>query len=156
MVKHLTNPLVGRPVPLGTLLATAGRRLAGELDAGLAAAGYGDVRSAHAPLFMTIEPDGSSITQLAERTQMTKQAMSELVRYLETRGYVNLAVDETDRRARRITLTARGWQALHVGTSVIDDFDRWLEEAVGAPHIRAVRTTLDRILTTESTAWRTP
>lgn len=155
MVKPLTNPFDGRPTPLGTLLSAAGRRLAGELDAGLAAAGYGDVRSAHAPLFMTIDPEGSSLTQLAGRARMTKQAMGELVRYLEACGYVENAVDETDRRARRITLTARGWQALDVGTRVIDDFDQWLDDTVGAPRVRALRATLDRILTTESTAWRT-
>ena len=154
MVKHLTNPLAGRPIPLGTLLSTAGRRLAAELDAGLAAAGYGDLRSAHAPLFMTIEPDGSSVTQLAERARMTKQATSELVRYLEACGYVELAVNDTDRRARKVTLTARGWQALDVGLSVIDNFEHWLNDTVGAAHVEAIRATLDRILTTESTAWR--
>ena len=91
MVKRLTNPFAGRPAPLGTLLSTAGRRLAAELDAGLAAAGYDDLRSAHAPLFMTIEPDGSPVGELAERTHMTKQAMGELVRYLHTCGYVDVA-----------------------------------------------------------------
>lgn len=154
MVKPLTNPFVGHASPLGTLLSAAGRRLASELDAGLAAAGYGDVRSAHAPLFMTIEPAGSSVTQLAERARMTKQAMGELARHLEAQGYVEYAVDQSDRRARRITLTARGWQALDVGMRVIDDFDQWLDDTVGAPRVRALRATLDRILTTEPTAWR--
>lgn len=154
MVKRLTNPLAGRPIPLGTLLSTAGRRLASELDAGLAAAGYGDVRSAHAPLFMAIEPGGSSITQLAERAHMTKQAMGELVRYLHGCGYVQLAVDDIDRRARRITLTPRGWHALDVGLRVIDDFEQWLDDTIGPARVQALRATLDHILSTESTAWR--
>ena len=153
MVKHLTNPFADRPTPLGSLLSAAGRRLGGELDSGLAAAGYGDLRSAHAPLFMTIEPGGSSVTEMAERAHMTKQAMGELVRYLEAHAYVAVTADPTDRRVRRVTLTARGWEALNVGMRVIDSFDRWLNDAVGASHVQALRKTLGRILTTESSAW---
>ena len=154
MVKRLTNPFVGRPAPLGTLLSTAGRRLAGELDAGLAAAGYDELRSAHAPLFMTIEPGGSSVTQLADRAHMTKQAMGELVRYLQARGYVDVLTDEADRRVRRVMLTTRGWQALDVGVKVIEDFEHWLDATVGGTHIAELRATLTRILTTEAAAWR--
>ena len=154
MVKRLTNPFVGRPTPLGTLLSAAGRRLAGELDAGLAAAGYADLRSAHAPLFMTIEPGGSPVTQLANRARMSKQAMGELVRYLQEHGYVEVSAGEADRRVRRVALTPRGWQALDVGVRVIDDFDRWLDDTVGRTHIDELRATLTHVLTTESAAWR--
>ena len=153
MVKRLTNPFADRPAPLGTLLSTAGRRLAGGLDAGLTAAGYDDLRSAHAPLFMTIEPGGSSVTELAERAHMTKQAMGELVRYLQTRGTSSLPSTTPTGGVRRVTLTARGWQALEVGTRVIDEFETWLDGAVGASQVTALRRNLDRIFATEPTAW---
>lgn len=154
MVKHLTNPMAERPAPLGTLLSSAGRRLAQELDTGLAAAGFSDVRSAHAPLFMAIDPRGSSLTDLADRAHMTKQAMGELVRHLEAHGYVELAVDQHDRRVRRVTLTARGWEALELGVRVIESFESWLEEAVGPPALAALRRTLVTILASESADWQ--
>jgi DNA-binding MarR family transcriptional regulator len=149
MVKHLTNPLQVRPVPLGTLLSSAGHRLAAELDASLAEAGFADLRAAHAPVFMAIEPDGSRVTDLAVRTRMTKQAMGELVRYLTERGYVSVTTDESDRRVKRVALTDRGWAVVDTGERVIADFDRWLESSVGGDAVNALRDTLVRIIETD-------
>jgi DNA-binding MarR family transcriptional regulator len=154
MVKPLTNPFAGRPTPLGTLLSTAGRRLTSELDIGLAAAGFDDLRAAHAPLFMAIDPDGSTVTDLARQGRMTKQAMGELVRYLELHEYVTISVDPSDRRARRIRLTQRGWDAIAAGERVIEDFDRWLASGVGADQVERMRNTLERIIETDGATWR--
>jgi DNA-binding MarR family transcriptional regulator len=146
MVKRLINPLQSRPTPLGTLLNAAGRRLGAQLDASLRASGFGDLRAAHAPLFMAIEPNGSTVTYLAERTSMTKQAMGELVGYLAGCGYLEVTIDPNDRRARRIRLTDRGWHAIDAATEVIDEFDSWLEGCVGSNGVRQLRETLARIL----------
>ena len=108
MVKRLTNPFLGAPTPLGSLMTAAGQRLASELDAALSAAGFPDLRSAHAPVFMAIDPEGTRVTELARRTRMTKQAVGELVRYLAGRGYVTVAADPEDGRARRVSLTETG------------------------------------------------
>jgi DNA-binding MarR family transcriptional regulator len=148
MVKRLTNPFQGRPTPLGTLLSSAGQRLSAELDRSLREAGFADLRSAHAPVFMAIDPDGTRITELAERTKMTKQAAGELVRYLNRCGYLEVSTDEQDRRARRVTLTERGWQAIDTGEQVIDGFDRWLEDAIGAVAVGQLRDALGRIVDT--------
>lgn len=146
MVKSLTNPFLDRPLPLGTLLSTAGQRLAGLLDRELGAAGFTDIRAAHAPVFMSIDPEGSRITELAERAQMTKQAMGELLRHLAERGYVEIGVDPSDRRARRVVLTDRGWSAIEVGVGVIERFDAWLAQTVGERQVAATRRTLGKIL----------
>lgn len=146
MVKRLTNPLVDRPAPLGNLLSAAARTLAAELDAGIAAAGFDDVRAAHAPVFQLIEPDGTRLTALAERAGMTKQAMGELVRHLEGRGYVEVDVDPADRRARLVRLTKRGWAVVDAGVAVVERFDRHLDEIVGADEVARLRGTLLRII----------
>jgi DNA-binding MarR family transcriptional regulator len=148
MVKRLTNPLRGRPTPLGSLLNAAGQRLAAELDAALREAGFDDLRAAHAPLFVAIDAGGSRVTELAERSAMSKQAVGELIRHLAARGYVSVDVDPDDRRAKRVTLTERGWQALDLGTAVIDDYDAWLAATVGADQVDALRAALDRIIGT--------
>ncbi|MFB8281496.1 MarR family winged helix-turn-helix transcriptional regulator [Nocardia colli] len=146
MVKRLTNPLVDRPAPLGNLLSAAARTLAAELDAGIAAAGFDDVRAAHAPVFQLIEPDGTRLTALAERAGMTKQAMGELVRHLEGHGYVEVDVDPADRRARLVRLTKRGWAVVDAGVAVVERFDRHLDEIVGADEVARLRGTLLRII----------
>lgn len=43
------------------------------MSADLAAAGFDDLRPAHAAVFQHIEADGSRLADLAERAQMTKQ-----------------------------------------------------------------------------------
>lgn len=148
MVKRLTNPFQGRALPLGSLITAAGQRLSAELDASLRAAGFSDLRAAHAPIFMVIDPEGTRVTELAERTKMTKQAAGELIRYLAGRGYLSVAPDATDARVRRVTLTSRGWEAIRAGERVIADFDRWLEAAIGAGQIIGLRQALTRIIDT--------
>lgn len=146
MVNHLTNPLSDRPPPLGNLLAAASRRLAAELDAGTAAAGFPDLRAAHAPLFQVIDPGGTRLTDLAARAGTTKQAMGETVKYLARHGYVEVAADPADRRARLVTLTEKGWGALKAGVAIIETFDRTLDELLGAAEVERLRTTLLAII----------
>jgi DNA-binding MarR family transcriptional regulator len=148
MVKRLTNPFHGRPTPLGSLLTAAGQRLAAQLDRALHDAGFTDVRSAHAPVFMAVDPDGTRITDLAERTHMTKQAVGELVRYLARCGYLEITTDAADRRARVVTLTDRGWSAIDTGEQVIDGFDQWLSDAIGDVAVGQLRDALTRITET--------
>jgi len=156
MVKRLTNPLRDRPTPLGSLLNAAGQRLSAELDAALQEAGFVDLRAAHAPVFMAVDPDGTRVTVLAERAAMTKQAVGELIRYLAGRRYLHVEPDPEDRRAKRVSLTERGWQALELGEHVIAEFDTWLEGSVGADQVAALRACLQRIIATPARPGRTP
>jgi DNA-binding MarR family transcriptional regulator len=98
---------------------------------------------------MAVDATGTRVTELAERTKMTKQAVGELVSYLSQHGYVSIAPDATDRRAKQILLTARGWEAIEVGQRVIADFDRWLDTAVGAERVAQLREALIRIIETD-------
>ena len=149
MVKRLTNPLRSRPTPLGSLLNAAGTRLSAELDHALRAAGFMDVRAAHAPVFMAIDPDGTRVTELAERAAMSKQAVGELIRHLAEHSYLTVTPDRTDRRAKKVELTERGWEALDLGERVIADFDAWLEQAVGHDQVTQLRGILARIIVTD-------
>lgn len=146
MVKRLINPLRERPTPLGSLLNAAGQRLSAELDAALQEAGFLDLRAAHAPVFMAIDPGGSRITALAERAAMSKQAVGELIGYLVGHGYLAVDTDAEDRRAKRVTLTERGWDALDLGERVIAAYDTWLDHAVGADQVATLRAALHRII----------
>jgi len=77
----------------------------------LGEAGFPDIRPAHSSLLRNITEDGLRISELAERAQMTKQSMGYLADSLETAGYVTLASDPTDGRAKRVRLTPKGWAA---------------------------------------------
>ena len=145
LVKNLTNPLSRRETPLGTLLGAAARQLGSELDDALRRAELEGVRSAHAAVFQFIEPGGSRLGDLAERAGMTKQALGELVRHLEEHGYVTVAPDPDDRRAKRVTLTGAGWHVVEVGVRVIDDYDDRLRKLIGPDTVRELRRQLELI-----------
>jgi DNA-binding MarR family transcriptional regulator len=93
---------------LGVLLSQPLQALLADLHQGMADAGYSDLRPAHSAVFMNLDPEGTRITDLAERASMTKQSMSELVRYLEERGYVSTSPHPSDRRAKVVRWTKKG------------------------------------------------
>jgi len=131
--------------PLGVLLSAAERALAAELEEGLRSAGYHDLRAAHAQVFAAIDAQGSRLTDLAGRAGMTKQAMGELVRYLEQHDYLNVEPDSRDRRAKLIRPTARGWSAHQASIALLVDSDRRLSERLGDQGLRDLRSQLARI-----------
>jgi len=52
--------------------------------------------------------DGARVGEVAERVAVTPPATSRMLRRLSERGFITLATDESDRRATRARLTARG------------------------------------------------
>ena len=64
-----------------------------ELLERMVAAGYVGIRAPHSRVFEALDPDGSRISELAARVQMTHQAMSELATGLEAQGYVERRPD---------------------------------------------------------------
>jgi DNA-binding MarR family transcriptional regulator len=61
---------------------------------------------------------GARPTTLAQRAGITKQAISQLVRELEARGYAEQVPDSTDTRAKIVRLTKRG-VALHAASAEV-------------------------------------
>lgn len=93
------------PALFAEIRSAAGAKL---LDR-LAAAGHPRMREGYSCVFGFIDTDGGSrLTDLAERSGLTKQAVGEVVVELERIGYVRRCPDPADRRAKVITLTARG------------------------------------------------
>lgn len=147
LVNPLTNPLLGRPIPLGTLLSGAARRLGLVLDEALEAAGFADVRTAHVVVFQVIDPAGSRLSELAQSAGMTKQAMGELVRHLEAHEYVTVTPDSGDRRTKRVMLTSAGWRVIEAGIRVVDEYDKRLEQSIGYEATQDLRRILEQIRT---------
>ena len=89
-----------------------------------------DVTSAQARLAQRIAQDGSRLTDLAERAQVTKQTASLLVAALEREGLVERVPDPADGRARLIRFTRKGAaasaRALEAVRSVEDEWNAHL------------------------------
>src|SRR5947208_16196864 len=111
---------------IGILLRDLAQEVVRRVAAGLTEAGFGDVRPAHTAVFQHIDADGSRLTDLAERAQITKQSMGYLVDYLEDRGYLERRPDPSDRRAAIVCLTDRGWAQIQAALAIIATLeDEW-------------------------------
>ncbi|MBV9414790.1 MAG: MarR family transcriptional regulator, partial [Solirubrobacterales bacterium] len=96
-------------------------------------------------VFGTIDPDGSRLTELAERAHMTKQSVGEAATELEMRGYLERVPDPNDGRAKIIRLTERGREAQGLGRQMIDEIEQEWAEQFGAERVAALRDALEAI-----------
>jgi DNA-binding MarR family transcriptional regulator len=127
------------------LFRRAAHLMVEELVQRLAAAGYDDLPAAYHPVFESIDRDGTRLTVLAARADMTHQSMGELVRTLERRGYVERALDPADRRARLVRLTAKGRQLVRVAVVEIAAIeDAWLKRLPSIDDPAGLRDALGR------------
>jgi DNA-binding MarR family transcriptional regulator len=120
---------------LGQLVANASRSMNTELMRRLADAGHAQVRPSHLAVFGGMEPGGSQITALAQHAGVSRQALSSLVREVESLGYVRTSPDPADRRAVRVELTDAGVRfclaAIEISTRMTREIeDRWGSAAV--------------------------
>jgi DNA-binding MarR family transcriptional regulator len=90
------------------VLAAAGRALTATMMAKVAGCGFSGVTPAFASLLLLLDATGARATTLAQRAGTTKQAVSQLVRELEARDYVEQVPDPTDTRAKIVRLTETG------------------------------------------------
>lgn len=139
------GPLVApRPLMI-RLLNVAFDQFAEELAARVADTPYSDIRPGHGCVFGNIEPEGSRLTDLAERARMTKQSVGEVTTDLEKRGYLERVPDPEDGRAKIIRLTERGRAAQALGREIIDEIEQGWAERFGAERVVALRDALEVI-----------
>jgi DNA-binding MarR family transcriptional regulator len=93
---------------IGTLMRICWQWVREEIYAGLVASGYEHLNRAHVTVFRYPTPDGMRPSQLAERLQITKQSVNDLLRELEDMGYLTREAESTDKRARIVRLTPSG------------------------------------------------
>jgi DNA-binding MarR family transcriptional regulator len=130
----------GADLSLASLFA--GWALADELQRRLAADGLGDVRFADGLLFQHLVGGPQTIGTLADRLEVTQQAVSKSVADLERRGYVARTPDPDDARARHVALTERGDAAIEGGRRHRAAIDAELAERLGPRRVEGARRLL--------------
>ena len=135
-----------RPPLMIRLLNVAFDEFCEELERRVAATPYSDIRISHGCVFGNIDPDGTRLTDLAERARMTKQSVGEVASDLEQRGYVERVPDPSDGRAKIIRLTERGHAAQALGVGLINEIEQEWAEQFGAERVAALRDALEAII----------
>lgn len=74
----------------------------------LAQKGYKGFKMVYMPVIMNIDLEGTNNNDLAKRAQVTKQAMSKVVKELQQMGYITSKTDPNDKRSTIFMLTAKG------------------------------------------------
>src|SRR5687768_10652898 len=111
-------------LPLPALLNAVKEAAIAELHRRLRDEGHPEIRPGHGCVFRFVDTDGTRLTELAERAQMSKQAVGEVVSDLERMGYVERVPDPADGRAKIIRLTEHGWDGQRAATRIFDDIER--------------------------------
>jgi DNA-binding MarR family transcriptional regulator len=107
------------------------------LHAGLATAGFADsYPSWGTNVFYCLRDGGLRLTELAERTHTTKQAMLYTVNRLEEVGYVERVPDPADGRAKVIRLTQRGWELRRVADEIVAGMEEECVHRLGEQKMR--------------------
>jgi DNA-binding MarR family transcriptional regulator len=108
-----------------------------KLHAGLAAAGFADSSPAWGTnIFHYLREGGLRLTELAERSHTSKQAMRYTINQLEAAGYVERVPDPTDGRAKLIGLTERGWESRRVSDEIIEGIEHECIQKLGEEKMR--------------------
>jgi DNA-binding MarR family transcriptional regulator len=140
------------------LLATLVRRLhlaiRQRLHAELQAAGHVDLTAAHMYVFQSPGPDGVRPTELAARTNMTKQAMNHLLAGLEGREYLLRVPSPNDGRGTVLRLTNRGREVERIMHEGANRMERDWANSLGRERVEELRQVIRDLdaLSTEETA----
>ena len=131
-----------RELPLVALLGGVQAAVRAELHLRLREQGFAEIRPAHGCVFGNIDEEGSRLTDLAERSGLTKQSVGEAVADLEQLGFVERVGDPGDGRAKIIRLTEHGADSVAAARAIFADIERRFADVVGQEDYAAFRETL--------------
>lgn len=73
---------------------------------------WGQMKLSYMPVIFNISVDGSTASEIAKKSMVTKQAMSRTIKELESNGMIVGNKDKSDRRIERLELTSVGKQLI--------------------------------------------
>jgi DNA-binding MarR family transcriptional regulator len=134
-----------RPENLAILLREPFRAGTERLHRRFAERGHPDIRPPHGNVMQFLDEGGTRVSVLAERAQMTKQSMAELVAHLERLGYVERVPDPSDRRAKLVRATPRGKQLYAIARDVVAEIEAEWTRRLGKTKMRQLRELLEEL-----------
>ena len=130
---------------IGALLRVPAQAIHRRIIKELNAAGFHELRVPHMAVLQFPGPDGVRPSALADRAGMSKQAMNQLLRSLESLGYVVRSDAPGDSRARIVRFTDRGRAAFSKVHDILRDIEREWGADLGSEHFAQLKELLVRI-----------
>ena len=97
----------------------------------LTAKGYPHFKMSYMQLLMYIETDGSISNDLAIQANITRQAMSKVVKELEEEGFIVAKEYSEDKRVSRLFLTKKGKVLMYEILKCLDTLTKEYKEVIG-------------------------
>ncbi len=107
-----------------------------------AEAGFDDIPRNGAYVLARVHDDNAALPALTRQLGISKQAVSQLIDTMVTRGYLERTPDPADRRRMLLTLTPRGDAAATVSWQAATEADEELERRLTPAGVAALRTGL--------------
>src|SRR3954454_23650232 len=125
------------------LVVGANRLVADRLDAAVRRAGIEGMRAPVGFVIRALAEAPLELTALAERLGVTKQAEIRGVEEMEARGFLTREPHPTDRRAKRLTLTAKGLAVRKAALAESRRMEAELRGTLGDGDVDALRRVLE-------------
>ena len=106
--------------------------------------GYDFVTPAMHRLFAHMPSNPVSISELARRLAVSRQAVHQTVAEAERRGIVELVEDPQDARLRNVRFTAKGMKMVRAATQAVRGIETGLQRRLGPRDLAALRRILGR------------
>src|SRR5882724_6971611 len=128
MVVQSRAPVQPADLDIGYLALFLGLRMNELVAEQLAAKGFPAVRQSHGYVIQHLIEQDRTITELAARMEVTQQAASKAVAELLRLKLIEV-VEAEDRRAKRIRLSATGWQSVQMARKIRAGLEKRLVKA---------------------------
>jgi DNA-binding MarR family transcriptional regulator len=134
---------------IGELLRVPAQAVVRHCHRAFTEAGHAGLRPAHMSILQHVDhpPGGTRISELAERAQMTKQSMGQLVAEMERSGLVERVADPTDGRAKIVRLTERGWAMHETAGEIVKGLEAEWAIRLGGQNLDELRRLLKELIT---------
>lgn len=108
--------------------------------------GYPNFKFRYMGFLANIDPNGTIASDLARCINVTKQAMSKMVKEIEREGYIEFKPHESDGRASVIHLTPEGEDLLRLGVTISEKLKSEMVEMAGEENVEHLIDTLQLLL----------
>jgi DNA-binding MarR family transcriptional regulator len=131
---------------LGILLTLALRAFVDQLHGELDERGFAEVRTSFGVVFRALREQPLTLTDLAARLGVTKQAAAKVVDEMVELRLVRRRTSPTDARAKLLDLTPRGRRAMAAAMQIGEQIDVRLADRVGRRAVHSMHTALEAFI----------
>ena len=139
------SPLKTSDILIGALLRVPAQAIHRRLIQDLNASGFDDLHLPHIAVFQFPGPDGFRPGVLAERAGISKQAMNQLLRSLESLGYIVRSDSPSEGRSRIVRFTRRGHAAYARIYDILQTIEQEWKAELGPRAFSELKALLARI-----------